>query len=151
MKTHNKYIYPVEITNEVRITYDESPAHVDGLRNSVDFIIPEGTQIKAALDGVVVDIKSDSNVGGAEKSFEQFGNFIEIEHAGGEYSEYEHLRQGGVLVAVGDKVKRGQVIGYSGNTGWMAHLGPHLHFMVGKYGKTASDYETLEIIWEAVS
>ena len=148
MKTRNKYIYPVEINKDVRITYDESPAHVDNLRNSVDFIIPEGTPIKAVLDGVVVDVKSDSDIGGPDKSFEEFGNFVEIEHSNGEYSEYEHLKKNGVLVKIGDRVKQGQIIGYSGNTGWMAHLGPHLHFMVGKYGKTNSDYETLKIEWE---
>lgn len=148
MKTQNKYLYPVQIDEKVRITYDESPAHVDNLRYSVDFIIPEGTPVLAAFEGVVVDIKSDSDIGGPDKSFEGFGNFIEIEHSNSEYSEYEHLRRGGVLVKIGDKVRQGQIIGYSGNTGWMAHLGPHLHFMVGKYGRKVSDYETMEIVWE---
>ena len=148
MRTKNKYLYPVKISDKVRITYNESPAHVGNLKHSVDFIVSEGTEVLAAYDGVVVDIKFDSNIGGPDKSFEDFGNFIEIEHYNGEYSEYEHLKQNGVLVKIGDKVKRGQLIGYSGNTGWMAHLGPHLHFMIGKYGKQLSDYETMEIIWE---
>ena len=148
MKSQNKYIYPVDINDSVRITYDESPAHVGPLKYSVDFIVPEGTSIRASLDGVIVDIKSDSDIGGPDKSFEEYGNFIEIEHENREYSEYEHLRKDGVLVKVGDKVKEGQVIGYSGNTGWMAHLGPHLHFMVGRYGEMDKDYETLEIMWE---
>jgi len=34
---------------------------------------------------------------------------------------------------IGDKVKTGQIIGYSGKTGWIAHLGPHLHFDVHIY------------------
>jgi len=144
-KTKNLYSYPIDLDKIVRITYDESPAHVGPLKYSVDFIVPEGTPIKAAFDGKVIDIKVDSDTGGIEKKFEEFGNYIEIQHANGECSEYEHLRKNGALVKPGDEVKRGQVIGYSGATGWLAQLGPHLHFMVGKYGKTIKNYHTLKI------
>jgi murein DD-endopeptidase MepM/ murein hydrolase activator NlpD len=146
-KTKNKYIYPVEITEKVRISYDESPAHVGNLKHSVDFICEEGTEVRAAADGVVIDLKSDSSAGRPRKELEPYGNFIEIKHLNGEYSEYEHLKKDGVIVKIGDKVKRGQIIGYSGATGWLAQLGPHLHFMVGKYGKDKDNYETLEIVW----
>lgn len=149
MRAKNKYIYPVEINNGVRITYDESPAHVGNLKNSVDFVCKEGSEIKAAADGIVVDLKTDSDIGGESKEFEGLANFIEILHSHDEYSEYEHLRKDGALVKVGDKVKRGQVIGYTGATGWLAHLGPHLHLMVGKYGASDEDYETLEIVWDS--
>lgn len=147
-KTKNKYIYPVEINDKVRITYDESPAHVGNLKNSVDFITEEGLPVKASFDGTVVDLKSDSDIGGEDKDMEQFGNFVEIEHASGEYSEYEHLKQNSVMVKLGDAVKKGQIIGYTGSTGWIAHLGPHLHFMVGEYGETDAEYETLQIVWD---
>lgn len=147
MKTKNKYLHPVKITNEVRITPDESPAHVGRLKYAVDFIIPEGTPIKAAADGIVIDIKQNSSIGGTDESFDKFGNYIEIKHED-EYSIYEHIKENGALVKVGDAVSVGQVIGYSGNTGWMAHLGPHLHFDVHKYiGTKSEDYETLEIQW----
>ena len=147
-KTTNKYSYPLELSDEITIDYTSSPAHVGLLVNSVDFICPEGMAIMAAADGVVVDMKSDSGTGGQERALEQFGNFIEIRHDNDEYSEYEHLRKDGVLVKVGDKVKRGDIIGYTGATGWLAHLGPHLHFMVGKYRETDEDYETLKVVWE---
>ena len=111
------------------------------------FIVPVGTPIKAVADGKVIEVKADSDVGEIDKSLELFGNYIEIEHVGGEYSEYEHLRKGGVAVKPGDSVKRGQLIGYSGATGWIAHLGSHLHFMVCTYGKTVKEYQTLEIVW----
>lgn len=42
-----------------------------------------------------------------------------------------------------DRVKKCQVIAKSGTTGWITHLGPHLHFMVGEYGKTVEEYETV--------
>ena len=147
-KTKNKYAYPVVVSDKVKIIYDESPAHADNLKHSVDFICGQGTEVMAAADGKVVDLKLDSDTGGESRDFDSFGNFIEIEHKYEEYSEYEHLKKDGALVKLGDKVKKGQVIGYSGATGWLAHLGPHLHFMVGKYGKTDEDYETLEIVWE---
>lgn len=149
MQTINKYAYPVVIDSDVRISYDESPAHVGNLRYSVDFIVPEGTPVKAAADGTVVDFKSDSDVGGSDKMLESFGNFIELKHAYNEYSEYEHLKKDSTSVKVGDRVTQGQVIGLSGATGWLAHLGPHLHFMVGRYGKNDTEYETLKIVWES--
>ena len=147
MKTKNEYQYPIE---KSRITYDESPAHIGRLKFAVDFIIPEGTPIKASLDGIVIDIKQDSDIGGPDESFDKFGNYIEMEHPNGEYSIYEHIRKDGALVKKGDKVKAGQIIGYSGNTGWMAHLGPHLHFDVHKYHEPfgSEDYKTLEIRWK---
>lgn len=148
MQTRNKYIYPIDKSSITEIAYDKSPAHVGSLINSVDFIVPEGTPIKAAADGVVIEVKIDSDIGGEAKEFEEYGNYIEIEHANGEYSEYEHLKKDGALIKVGDHVIQGQVIGYSGNTGWMAHLGPHLHFMVGVYGSDDADYFTLEIVWQ---
>ncbi len=150
MKTKNRYLYPIELTKKVRVTYDESPAHIGRLKHAVDFIISEGTPIKASLEGIVVDVKQDSNIGGPDKSFDKFGNYIEIEHRNGEYSIYEHLRKDGALVKIGDKVTAGQIIGYSGNTGWMAQLGPHLHFDVHRYHKPfgLEDYKTLEIHWQ---
>src|SRR3989344_4627760 len=125
--TQNTYAYPVQITQRVTITYDASPAHVGG----------------------VVDVKQDSNVGGEDKSYDTQGNYIEIQHAKNEYSIYEHIRQQGSLVKIGDKVKTGQIIGYSGKTGWIAHLGPHLHFDVHIYlSNNPEDYQTLKIHWK---
>lgn len=132
------------------MTYHESPAHIGRLKYAVDFIIPEGTPIKASFDGIVVDVKQDSDINGLDESFDKLGNYIEIEHQNGEYSIYEHIKKDGASVKIGDKIKRGQVIGYSGNTGWVAHLGPHLHFDVHKYHKPfgPEDYKTIEISWQ---
>jgi murein DD-endopeptidase MepM/ murein hydrolase activator NlpD len=148
-KTKNLYSYPVELDRKTK-TANDSPAHVGRLKHSIDFIVPENTPLKAAFDGVVVDLKQDSDVGGLEKEYDAQGNFIEIRHANREYSIYEHIRKNGSVVKIGDKVKIGQVIGYSGKTGWIAHLGAHLHFDVHKYtGKGREDYETLEIRWDS--
>jgi murein DD-endopeptidase MepM/ murein hydrolase activator NlpD len=147
MKTKNVYRLPIDRKRIVRTSYDESPAHVGPLKHSVDFIVPEGTPIKAAASGVVVDLMDGSVIGGPQKKLEKYGNFVEIEHSNGEYSEYEHLTKG-LPVKKGDKVRKGQIIGYSGATGWLAHLGPHLHFMVGVYRRTDKEYKTLEVRFE---
>jgi len=148
METKNTYLFPVKIDKKVKISYSESPAHVGALINAVDFIVSVGTLIIAPCDGTVVDVKCDSDVGGLDKSFDALGNYIEIKHKNEEYSIYEHIKQNGSLVKVGDEVKAGQIIGYSGATGWLAHLGPHLHFDVHKYfGSESNDYKTLKIKW----
>jgi len=147
--TKNRYASPLEITRDVKISYNESPAHKGRLKHAVDFIIPEGTPIKAALSGIVIDIKHDSHIGGKLKRFDEHGNYIEIKHRNQEYTIYEHIKKNGALVKEGDKVKTGQVIAHSGATGWLAHLGSHLHFDVHKYfGKNPEDYETLKINWK---
>lgn len=56
------------------------------------------------------------------------GNYVIIEHAGGEHSAYLHLAARSVRVAVGDMVERGQHIADVGNTG--DSYGAHLHFQV---------------------
>lgn len=137
------------------ISYD-SPAHKGRLRNGVDFIVPEGTPIKAAAEGIVVELKQDSSRGCDDEECDKDGNYIEIEHRDKdgrkEYSMYEHIRKDGSLVKVGDRVERGQAIGYSGATGWLGGLGPHLHFDVHTYfGEGIDDYETIEIVWKEKS
>ena len=144
----NKYNFPIKLTDKVRMTYIDSRAHKGRLLHAVDFITKKGIPIMAALEGIVVDVKQDSNIGGNTKGYDKYSNYIEIRHKNKEYSIYEHIRQNGSLVKVGDKVKRHQIIGYSGATGWLAGLGPHLHFDVHKYfGKGPEDYESIEIRW----
>lgn len=146
--TKNIYSYPVKITSSVKIDSISSPAHTGRLKNAVDFIVPLETQIFAACNGAVIDVKHDSDIGEDEEKYDKNGNYIEIEHSYGEYSIYEHIRKYGSKVKVGDKVKRGQIIGYSGKTGWMGGLGPHVHFDVHRYtGNGPEDYESLNIEW----
>lgn len=148
-KTKNIYQYPVTLSREIRISYDESPAHVESLKHAVDFVMKEGTQILAACDGVVVDVKQDETIGGPDPNLYFLGNFIEIKHDHGEFSIYEHIKKDGSLVKKGEKVKVGQIIGFSGATGFLAHLGPHLHFDVHTYvGPGPEEYDSLEIRWK---
>ncbi len=149
METKNQYRSPVKLGPKVTVTYDDSPAHVGRLKSAVDFIVPVGTEVHAALEGIVVDVKDDSSIGGDNPSYDKDGNYIEIKHDGDEFSIYEHIKRGGSLVKVGDKVKTWQLIGFSGDTGWLGGLGPHLHFDIHRYtGKGPEDYTTLKIQWK---
>ena len=99
-------------------------------KNAFDFVMEEGTKVCASRDGLVVAVKEDSNIGGPDESFMKHGNRITILHEDGSFSDYVHLQYQGAMVRPGDRVKAGQVIGLSGNTGWSTK--PHLHFQVYK-------------------
>ncbi len=121
-----------------------SPAHEGNLNNSIDLIAPEGTEVYAMASGTVVEARDSSNVHGMSTKYWDKGNYIEILHRLGEYSWYEHLKFRGVVVKVGDKVKRGELIGYSGNTGFTYE--PHLHIQVNRYiNMNPRDFVTLKI------
>jgi murein DD-endopeptidase MepM/ murein hydrolase activator NlpD len=55
-------------------------------------------------------------------------NWVLIQHDDGTLAEYAHLQPNGVTVAIGQRVRRGDVLGLSGNTGFSSV--PHLHFSV---------------------
>ncbi|MEX2601449.1 MAG: M23 family metallopeptidase [Balneolaceae bacterium] len=108
-----------------------APTHTGRLAYSLDFEMEEGTPVLASRKGVVAGLKSDSEEGGPDPGLANDGNYILILHNDGSVAVYAHLKPGGVNVAVGQPVERGDVIGYSGNTGFSSS--PHLHFMVGRF------------------
>lgn len=97
--------------------------------NGIDLSVPVGTEIRAAASGTVTKVVTD-------KGFSKtgLGNLIFISHADGVSTRYHHIKDGGVLVAVGDTVAAGDVIAHSGNSGTSS--GPHLHFTVYIGGAT---------------
>lgn len=98
------------------------------LAYSIDFSCEEGTPIVATRAGVVWAVRADSSRGCSDMSCINDANYVILDHGDGTYSEYQHLRDYGVLVEVGQQVCRGQAIGLCGNTGYSS--GPHLHYAV---------------------
>ena len=91
-------------------------AGYEGFHPGVDFGAPLGTPIHAAGDGIVVFAGQESG----------YGNYTCINHGQNIATCYGH--QSAILVKVGQQVKRGQIIGLVGSTGYST--GPHLHFEV---------------------
>ena len=92
------------------------------MHKGMDFSAPRGTPIFASGDGKVV--RADSRSSG-------YGNHIRIEHGFGYMTLYAHLYK--YNVTKGQKVKRGDIIGFVGSTG--RSQAPHLHYEVRKDGK----------------
>lgn len=111
--------------------------------NGID-IVKKGymlDNIVAHSDGVVVEVISNCNVNTPNDSNNP-GNMVKIDHGNGYMTRYLHLTYDTVKVKVGDKVKKGQVLGYMGNTGYS--FGGHLHFEVWKDGNRIDPTEYLE-------
>jgi murein DD-endopeptidase MepM/ murein hydrolase activator NlpD len=87
--------------------------------SGLDFAAPIGTEVYATGDGVVEK---------TENSFHGYGICVMIDHGFGYKTLYAHLSA--FKVSVGQKIKRGDVIGLVGNTG--LSTGPHLHYEVIK-------------------
>lgn len=91
------------------------------MHDGIDFAAPIGTPIHATGDGVVI-------AAGVERGY---GNRIIINHGYSYQTKYAHMSK--FKVKKGAQVKRGDIIGYVGNTG--ASTGPHCHYEVHKSGK----------------
>lgn len=99
-------------------------------RHAVDIPMPEGTELCAVREGVVMDIANDFFTGGAQASFGERANLIRILHDDGTMAVYAHLKLESAKFPLGTRVSEGQVIAESGNTGFST--GPHLHFVIQK-------------------
>lgn len=97
---------------------------------AIDWSMPEGTPVLAARDGLVIAFHDRAVEGGPDPRLKNNRkvNWIYVRHDDRTIGAYYHLKPGGVAVKAGQRVRKGQVIGYSGNTGYST--GPHLHFEV---------------------
>ena len=84
--------------------------------NGIDIPGPVGTPIYATADGYV----------SKAEWFSSYGNFISLEHGAQLQTRYAHMSR--MTVSAGQRVKKGDIIGYVGSTG--RSTGPHLHYEV---------------------
>lgn len=152
LHSHHRWAIPEEFALDLVALGGTGQTH-KGDGSKLDDYFCYGRDVLAVADGVVVDTVTDLTEANdrlkrpdeSEADFEQrtlagqnallargykavIGNYVVIQHAGGEYSDYAHLRQGSVKVKAGDKVTRGQVIAQVGHTGNTTE--PHLHFQI---------------------
>lgn len=114
--------YPIDdvvITQKFGRTSDSGRLYTSGTHNGVDFKAAPGTVIRAVADGTVIGTGDTDHVcRGAS-----YGRWVMIKHRNGLSTIYGHLEL--VKVSQGNQVGVGDVIGYSGSTGYAT--GPHLH------------------------
>lgn len=102
------------------------------LHAGIDMAVPEGTPIYAAESGVVLVAQWSNG----------YGNCVIIDHGGGLWTVYGHIRNGGIKVKQGETVKRGQKIAEVGSTG--DSTGNHLHFEVRQNEKPVNPVPFLQ-------
>lgn len=123
-----EYLLPFETGKSFLVFqgYNGSFSHQN--KNALDFSMPIGTKITAIRSGIVVKIVKKNNKNCDKKECAKYNNYIIIYHKDGTFAEYTHIKKNGAKVKIGDIVKQGQTIGFSGNVGWSN--GPHLHLVV---------------------
>jgi len=112
----------VFITQKFGKTVDSVRLYSSGTHNGIDLRASRGTPLKSAADGTVLGVGNTDLQPGCYS----YGQWVLIAHDNGLSTLYAHLDL--IKVSVGQLVRRGDLIGYSGATGYAT--GPHLHFTV---------------------
>lgn len=120
-KARGTYVWPVPGYTRVSSDFGWRTHPITGDRRfhaGIDLAAPQGSAILAAEDGVVL----------VAQYVNGYGNTVIIDHGGGVWTLYAHIRNGGTMVKPGEVVSAGQKIAEVGSTG--NSTGPHLHFEV---------------------
>jgi murein DD-endopeptidase MepM/ murein hydrolase activator NlpD len=146
-----------EIGRGFGVGWNRSRTRMDQLHAGFDFKAGGGTPILAPLDGVVAWKATDAQPRGTSG----FGNMIALRHdvaipglPNPFWTSYNHMRAPSAL-EVGQTVRKGDLIGYVGNTtnGQFAGMGPHLHFEVRRRNYPSSyDRDTIDpaVLWRGL-
>jgi murein DD-endopeptidase MepM/ murein hydrolase activator NlpD len=126
------YRLPYALSNSVRVSqaFPDTKTHADpSSQHAVDFVMTIGTNVFAAREGVVIEVASDFFENGTNYLVDgPRANVVRILHDDGTMALYVHLNWNTIRVVPGQRVRRGEYLADSGNTGFST--GPHLHFVV---------------------
>jgi murein DD-endopeptidase MepM/ murein hydrolase activator NlpD len=122
--------YALGSTMRVSQTFPEKMTHTDpASQHAVDFVMDVGTDVVAAREGVVIEVASDFFESGTNFAVDAArANVVRVLHDDGTMALYVHLNWNTIRVVPGQRVRRGEYLADSGNTGFST--GPHLHFVV---------------------
>lgn len=115
------------------VTYSITQGHNTGSHTAEgayawDVGIGLGGEVSAPADGRVRLIRMDSNSYGCDSAYANDANYVVIDFGDGTEALFLHLQAGSSGLQVGQAVKRGDVVGRVGNSGWIC--GTHLHFQI---------------------
>ena len=110
--------------NQLRDTWGSARSHGRS-HEGIDIMAERGTKVYSATEGLVADLRNN-NLG---------GKVIWILGPSGSWHYYAHLDGHKRGLHVGDYVRKGDLIGYVGNTGNARHTAPHLHYGIYLNGK----------------
>lgn len=120
--------YPSGRTMHINQGFHGRLSHTGDDEYAVDFSHAEGTPVLCAREGVVVHAEERYTQGGSSQDYRPYSNVVRVRHSDGTIGQYDHMRHNSVEVEEGQTVRRGQLIGLAGRTGFTT--GPHLHFVV---------------------
>lgn len=126
------YRLPYALSSSARVSqaFPDTKTHADiASQHAIDFVMPIGTDVFAAREGVVIEVASDFFENGTNLSVDgPRANVVRVLHDDGTMALYVHLNWNTIRVVPGQRVSRGEYLADSGNTGFST--GPHLHFVV---------------------
>lgn len=131
------------------ITATSPQSHIGPFKHAIDFLVPDGTEVLAASDGIIIEAILSNNTWGNSSEFRDSLNFITIEHPNGEFTQYCHLAQFSLFpgLAIGSHIKKGQPIARTGKTGWTDR--DHLHFIVFRMDNNSFKFKSLKVDFDS--
>lgn len=137
--------YDIGTSSIIGQGYNSIITHYGKWSYALDFILDEGTPIKASREGIVKEVVDDFNEGGLEEYHKSMSNYVLIEHNDGTFAYYGHNQYKSAKVKIGDKINVGDTLALVGCTGFCST--PHIHFQI-QDSSNVSDTNTLPVVFK---
>jgi len=112
------------------VVRDERGHQASGFGNKIEDFYAYGLPVLAPAPGTIYAVENtvEDNPPQSANTERNWGNYVIIDHLNGEFSEISHFKQSSVIVVPGQKITRGQILGYCGNSGRSPV--PHIHYQL---------------------